>query len=50
MDLRFEEIKEGRKVVTVKFFFKKTKVKKITDKLGNTRSIFEKPILNKKLK
>lgn len=47
MDLRFEEIKEGRKVVVVKFFFKKTKVKEITDKLGNTRSIFEKPKLNK---
>lgn len=47
MDLRFEEIKEGRKVVAVKFFFKKTKVKEITDKLGNTRSIFEKPTLNK---
>ena len=47
MDLRFEEIKEGRKVVAVKFFFKKTKVKKITDKLGNTRSIYEKLKLNK---
>lgn len=31
MDLRFEEEKEGRKVVAVKFFFKKTLVHKVTN-------------------
>lgn len=47
LDLRFEEIREKRRVVAIKFFFKKTKVKEITDKLGNIRSIFKKPALNK---
>jgi plasmid replication initiation protein len=46
MGLRFEEIKEGRKVVAVKFFFKKTKVHKaINQHTGVSRNIYEKPEL-----
>jgi plasmid replication initiation protein len=44
MDLRFEEEKEGRKVVAVKFFFKKTLVHKITNqKTGISKNVYQKP-------
>lgn len=49
MDLRFEEIKEGRKVVAVKFLFKKTLVHKVTNqKTGIEKNFYEKPALNLK--
>jgi plasmid replication initiation protein len=44
MNLRFEEIKEGRKVVAVKFFFKKTLVHKVTNqKTGIEKNVYVKP-------
>ena len=44
MELRFEELKEGRKVVAVKFFFKKTVVTKVTNqKTGKETNIYSKP-------
>jgi plasmid replication initiation protein len=44
MGLRFEEIKEGRKVVAVKFFFKQTIVNQVTNqKTGRTTNIYTKP-------
>ena len=43
-NLRFEEIKKGRKVVAVKFFFRQIKVHQVTNqKTGVTRNIYEKP-------
>jgi plasmid replication initiation protein len=54
MDLRFEEEKEGRKVVAVKFFFKKTLVHKvINQKTGISKNVYQKPkplVKNKKSK
>jgi len=51
MDLRFEEEKEGRKVVAVKFFFKKTFIHKVTDrKTGKTKNVYQKPKLSVKNK
>ena len=42
--LRFEELKEGRKVVAVKFFFKQTLVTQVTNqKTGETTNIYSKP-------
>jgi plasmid replication initiation protein len=42
--LRFEELKEGRKVVAVKFFFKQTIVTQvINQKTGETTKIYSKP-------
>ena len=42
--LRFEEQKEGRKVVAVKFFFKQTIVTQVTNqKTGKTTNIYSKP-------
>ena len=42
--LRFEELKEGRKVVAVKFFFKQTVVTQvINQKTGETTNIYSKP-------
>jgi plasmid replication initiation protein len=42
--LRFEELKEGRKVVAVKFFFKQTVVTQVTNqKTGETTNIYSKP-------
>jgi plasmid replication initiation protein len=42
--LRFEELKEGRKVVAVKFFFKQTIVTQVTNqKTGKTTNIYSKP-------
>ena len=44
MDMRFEEIKEGRKVVAVKFLFKKTLVHKVTNrKTGIEKNVYVKP-------
>lgn len=44
MSLRFEELKEGRKVVAVKFFFKQTIVTQVTNqKTGKTTNIYSKP-------
>ena len=44
MDLKFEEIKEGRKVVAVKFLFKKTLVHKVTNrKTGIEKNVYVKP-------
>ena len=44
MGLRFEEQKEGRKVVAVKFFFKQTVVTQVTNqKTGKTTNIYSKP-------
>lgn len=44
MGLRFEEEKEGRKVVAVKFFFKQTIVTQVTNqKTGKTTNIYSKP-------
>ena len=44
MGLRFEELKEGRKVVAVKFFFKKTIVHKVTNQLtGEVTNVYSKP-------
>lgn len=50
--LRFEEIKEGRKVVAVKFFFKKTTVRKVVHQhTGIATNVYEKPqFLNKEKK
>jgi plasmid replication initiation protein len=49
MGLRFEEIKEGRKVAAVKFFFKKTKIHKVTHQhTGVSKNVYIKPeFLNK---
>ena len=42
--LRFEELKEGRKVVAVKFFFKQTIVTQVTNqKTGKTINVYSKP-------
>jgi plasmid replication initiation protein len=44
MGLGFEELKERRKVVAVKFFFKKTVVTKVTNqKTGKVTNIYSKP-------
>jgi plasmid replication initiation protein len=44
MGLRFEEQKEGRKVVAVKFFFKQTIVTQVTNqKTGKSTNIYSKP-------
>ncbi len=45
MDLRFEEEKEGRKVVAVKFFFKKTLIHNVTNKAGKSKNVYQKPKL-----
>ena len=44
MGLRFEELKEGRKVVAVKFFFEQIIVTQVTNqKTGKTTNIYSKP-------
>ncbi|MBM3467699.1 MAG: replication initiation protein [Alphaproteobacteria bacterium] len=44
IDLNFEEIKEGRKVVAVKFSFKQTSIIQVTNqKTGKTTNIYNKP-------
>ena len=46
IDLRFEEEKKGRKVVAVKFFFKKTLVHNVTNqKTGISKNVYQKPKL-----
>jgi plasmid replication initiation protein len=45
IDLRFEEEKKGRKVVAVKFFFKKTLVHNVTNKAGKSKNVYQKPKL-----
>lgn len=50
MDLKFEEIKEGRKVVAVRFSFKKTTITQRTDQIGNTHNTYIKPTQKKKIK
>jgi plasmid replication initiation protein len=51
MGLRFEEIKEGRKIVAIKFFFKKTKIHKVINQhTGVSRNLYEKPRLRDKEK
>lgn len=54
--LRFEEIKDGRKVVAVKFFFEKASFHRVTDsRTGIVSNVYDKPkpkldILKKKVK
>jgi len=49
MNLGFEEIKEGRKIIAVKFVFKKTRIHKIIDqKTGVAKNFYEKPAVNLK--
>lgn len=44
MNLRFEELKEGRKVVAVKFSFKPTIITQVTNqKTGKTTNVYKKP-------
>ena len=44
MNLKYEEIKEGRKVVAVKFVFKKTKIHKVTNqRTGVEKNLYVKP-------
>ena len=44
MNLGYEEIKEGRKVVAVKFVFKKTKIHKVTNhRTGIKKNLYVKP-------
>ena len=49
MNLGFEEIKEGRKIIAVKFVFKKTRIHKVIDqKTGVKKNFYEKPAPNLK--
>jgi len=49
MNLGFEEIKEGRKVIAVKFVFKKTRIHKVVNpKTGVEKNFYEKPAPNLK--
>jgi plasmid replication initiation protein len=49
MNLGFEEIKEGRKIVAVKFVFKKTRIHKVINKEnGIEKNFYEKPEPNLK--
>ena len=51
MNLGYEEIKEGRKVVAIKFIFNKTKIHKVTNqKTGIEKNIYIKPKPRKKSK
>lgn len=50
MDLKFEEIKEGRKVIAIKFLFKKTTITQSTDQAGNTHNTYIKPARKKGIK
>jgi plasmid replication initiation protein len=44
MNLCYEEIKEGRKIIAIKFVFKKTKVHKVVNqKTGIEKNYYEKP-------
>ena len=46
MNLQYEEIKEGRKVVAIKFTFKKTKIIPIKSKTGKQKNFYIKPEQN----
>lgn len=49
MRLRFEELKEGRKVVAIKFFFKQTIINQVTNrKTGKITNVYDKPKTPKK--
>ena len=49
MNLDFEEIKDGRKVVAIKFIFKKTKVHKvINQQTGIEKNVYQKPAVQTK--
>ena len=49
MNLGFEEIKEGRKIIAVKFVFKKNRIHKVIDqKTGVEKNFYEKPVPNLK--
>jgi plasmid replication initiation protein len=52
MNLRYEEIKKGRKVIAIKFIFNKTKIYKVTNqKTGIEKNLYIKPQqLDKKAK
>lgn len=44
MNLTFAEIKEGRKVVAIKFFFNKTKIRQVANRItGKISNIYDKP-------
>jgi plasmid replication initiation protein len=50
MNLGYEEIKEGRKVVAIKFVFKKTRIHKVTNpKTGIEKNYYIKPKQKKKI-
>jgi len=50
MNLGYEEIKEGRKVVAIKFIFKKTRIHKVTNpKTGIEKNYYIKPKQKKKV-
>lgn len=50
MNLGYEEIKEGRKVVAIKFVFKKTRIHKVTNqKTGIEKNYYIKPKQRKKV-
>ena len=46
MNLQYEEIKEGRKIVAIKFTFKKTKIIPIKSKTGKQKNFYIKPEQN----
>jgi len=51
MNLGYEEIKEGRRVIAVKFVFKKTNIHKVTNqKTGIEKNFYEKPAVQTKKK
>ena len=44
LNLYYEEIKEGRKVIAIKFVFKKTRIHKVTNqKTGIEKNFYAKP-------
>jgi plasmid replication initiation protein len=50
MNLRYEEIKEGRKVIAIKFIFRKTRIHKVTNpKTGIEKNYYIKPKQKKKI-
>ena len=49
MNLGFEEIKEGRRIVAIKFIFRKTRIHKVIDqRTGVEKNFYEKPVPNLK--
>jgi plasmid replication initiation protein len=50
MNLRYEEIKEGRKVIAIKFVFTKTRIHRVTNpKTGIEKNYYIKPKQKKKI-